>query len=195
MTAADGPNEHIAALLEEATQAQHDGKFEHGITTFAEVMLERGGVEPPDGYQGYRLSRQFSRLVGRPLLVAEVALPRGMVGWDVQRVTVDRLEVGRSKTPGYHISERFKLGSVDTTIVGPEDNRTLAISTSGNVRNTVFRNVASPQDVCSVMNLAAHQGTVIPGERIGRRTPREIMQTAGAYVGYFFVEMMTADDS
>lgn len=194
MPAIDGPNEHIAALLEEATQAQHDGDFEHGIISFADAMLEHGGVDPPDGYQTRRLSRQFGRLVGKPLLVAEVALPPGLVGWGVQRVTVDQLEVGRSKTPGYYITERFRLGTVNTIIAGPEDNRTVATAASGNVRNTVYRNITSAQDVCSVMNLAAHQGTVISRERIGKRTAREIMQTAGAYVGNVFVEMMTADD-
>lgn len=85
------------------------------------------------------------------------------------------------------------MGSVDTTIVGPEDDRTVAILTRGSVRNSVFRNVGSPQDVCSVMNLAAHEGISIPAERIGKRTPREFMRTAGAYVGQFIVEAMTAE--
>lgn len=40
----DGRSEHVAALLETATQAQFDGEFALGIATFAEALLEQGGV-------------------------------------------------------------------------------------------------------------------------------------------------------
>lgn len=190
--------EHADASFEEirdrAVQAQYDGRFADGIQMFAEAILLEGGVAFPANYEPHRLPKFFDRKTGYVTERAEVLMPKEVFGWDVQRVRVDRLEVGKKeRRPGFSIIEAFHLGHVSTTIVQYDDRRRLRITPDAWVTETVHRDVRSAQDVCSVLNLAAHQGVVLPASRHGRKTIREHLRTAGAHVGYLVVELATAN--
>lgn len=177
-----------------AVQAQFDGRYADGIQMFAEAILIEGGVALPASYDTYRLPKAFDRKTAYVTERAEVAIPKEIFGWDIQRVRVDRLEVGRKeRRPGFSITEVFHLGSVGTTIVQYDGKNRMKIKPDDWVTETVRREVGSEQDVCSVMNLASHSGVVVPAKRHGRKSLREHLRTAGAYVGYWVVELAVAN--
>jgi hypothetical protein len=192
MSAADGANKQHEALLDIGLQAQQAEQFSPGIVAFAEAILLKSGVEPPDGYGNYRLPRYFDRKTGYVTSVAEVVIPREIFGWHVQRVRVDQLVVGRhERQPGLYITEQYRAGAVTAIAVGAGEQRRMQIWTHHPVTQVETRNVDTARDVCSVMNLAAHRGVTVPAHRIGRRTMREYAQTAGAYFGYAVVKLAT----
>lgn len=186
---------HFEELRDQAVQAQWDRRYVDGIETFAEAILVEGGVSLPEGYDSYRLPKAFGRKTGYVTERAELAIPSDAFGWNVQRVRVDRLIVGRKeRRPGVSITEVFNLGSVCTTIVQYDGEPRIRIQPDDWVTETIFRDVDEEEDVCSVLNLAAHRGIVLPANRHGRKTLREYLRTAGAYAGYLVAELATAED-
>jgi hypothetical protein len=165
-------NASFEEIRELAVQAQHDGRYADGIQMFAEAILIEGGVVLPANHETYRLPQAFGRKTGYVTERAEVAIPKEVFGWDVQRVRVDRLEVGRKeRRPGFSITEAFHLGSVGTTIVEYDGKRTMKIKPDRWAIATVHRDVGSEQDVCSVMNLASHSGVISTSEPPWQKKP------------------------
>ncbi|HSW80113.1 MAG TPA: hypothetical protein VLG47_05040 [Candidatus Saccharimonadales bacterium] len=182
----------VSELIDRAKYAHWAEQYPMAVGMFAEVIMEVGGVEPPDN-----CVRNFSAeytdggtITCQVVRVAEIAMPLNMIGRRVQRVRVSQVLAGDDQTPAFWIDQQYPLGGVHMLQIPDETKPTLVTGAYGKVHRIEDRQVHEPRIVCAEMSLAAFHGTPVDRDQLGNKSPKERRQTRVAkarIVGQEFV--------